>query len=95
MSMVNSSILKSLFLFNDGENKGFLKLMHYSDVVESIDAKDINFIASVFKRRDNENETLMLIKELYVLCSDKTDVDVDIKEKVDALFESIGGDRVE
>ena len=86
-----SNTLKSLFLFRNGENKGFLKLINYHDAFNSVDGDDIRFIAKVFKRRDNENETLKLINELYGLCSNKSDIDADVKSLVDKLYDSIGG----
>lgn len=86
-----SNTLKSLFLFRNGENKGFLKLINYHDNLNSIDGDDIKLIAKVFKRRDNENETLKLINELYGLCSNKSDIDADVKALVDNLYDSIGG----
>ena len=87
-----SNTLKSLFLFRNGENKGFLKLINYHDNLNSIDGDAIKLIAKVFKRRDNENETLKLINELYGLCSNKSDIDADVKALVDKLYDSIGGD---
>ena len=92
MPMIDANTLKSLFLFKDGENKGFLKLINYHDAFNGVDGDDIMFIAKVFKRRDNENETLKLINELYGLCSNKSDIDADVKALVDKLYDAIGGD---
>ena len=85
--MVNENILKSLFISSDGNNKAYVDLM--SQIYAGADV--LRVISTALKRRDNENETFKLIKELYALCSNNPRIDADVQELANALYESIGG----
>lgn len=85
--MINENILKSLFISSDGNNKAFVDLMSQINV----GADTLKVISIALKRRDNENETFKLIKELYALCSNNPSIDADVQDLANALYESIGG----
>lgn len=84
--VLNSNVLKDLFLFRNGENKGFVQLLRKKQCDKEYD--------DVFKELVNDTVdgvTLDLINELYTLCSSKSDVDADVKALVDKLYEITGG----
>lgn len=80
-----SNVLKDLFLFRNGENKGFLALVNK----KTIDAEYDN----VFKELMEDvvgGATADLVNELHALCSIKS-VDADVQQLVDKLYEIVGG----
>lgn len=83
--LLNSNVLKNLFLFRDGENKGFLALINKQ-------RNDVEY-DNVFKELMNDvvgDVTADLINELHALCSNKS-VDADVQQLVDKLYEITGG----
>jgi len=86
MLMVNENMLKSLFLFRTGENKGFVKLMQDKKMKEKYDMAFADVIKLAFG-----DSLIGGINELYSVCSSKSDVDADVKALVDKLYELTGG----
>lgn len=84
---MNKNILKSLFLFKNGENKGFLELMQHKrndGVVEDAIDKFIERRSLIVS--DNDLDT---IKELHDLCVGNPSIDSELANHVDSLYKNI------
>lgn len=83
--MINSNTLNSLFLFRNGENKGFAKLMQDKQRNKEYEDAFVDVIRSAFG-----DAFVDMINELYSKCSE-SDVDADVQQLVDKLYEINGG----
>ena len=85
--MVNENMLKSLFLFRTGENKGFLELMK--------ETRNNGMIEKTMNRFIERNalivcdEDLRTIKEMHDLCVANPSIDSDVAKHVDYLYQNI------
>lgn len=80
-------MLKSLFLFRNGENKGFLELMKARTNNIMIEDAMYNFIErNALIVSDMDLET---IKELHDLCVSNPSIDSTIAMHVDYLYKNI------
>lgn len=84
MLMINGNMLKSLFLFKAGENKGFLELMKANRTNGMIkDAMDRYIERNALIVSDKDLET---IKELHDVCVANPSIDSAIAKHVDFLY---------
>lgn len=86
MLMINSNMLKSLFLFRNGENKGFLELMKQTSnnsMIESAIDRFIERNALIVSDKD-----LKTIKEMHDLCVANPG-DSELANHVDYLYQNI------
>lgn len=81
LNSVASDTLKNLYLYRNGENKGFVKLIKQKELDKTYDERFIEFMKSAIDGANAE-----LIQELYNLCC-KSDVSAEIKEIVKQLYE--------
>jgi len=85
--MINEYVLKSLFLYKNGENKGFLKLMKQQrnkGMIESAMNRFIERKALIVCDKDLET-----IKAMHDLCISNPSVDSDMAKHVDYLYQNI------
>lgn len=84
---MNSNILKSLFLYKNGENKGFLKLMKQQrnkGMIESAMNRFIERRALIVCDKDLET-----IKAMHDLCISNPSVDSELAKHVDYLYKNV------
>ena len=81
LNSVASDTLKNLYLYRNGENKGFIQLMNKQELDKTYEDRYIEFMKKAIDGANAE-----LIQELYILCC-KSDVSAEIKEVVKQLYE--------
>ena len=78
-----SDTLKNLYVYRDGENKGFLALMNK----QKLDSEYEKVFLELFKRTVDE-VVFDLVNELNALCISK-DIDADVKSVVNQLVNAV------
>lgn len=78
-----SDTLKNLYVYRDGENKGFLALMNK----QKLDSEYEKVFLELFKRTVDE-VVFDLVNELNALCVGK-DIDADVKSVVNQLVNAV------
>jgi len=80
--MINENTLKSLFVFNTGENKGFMKLLQKEKMDKEYE--------DIFKRYFTK-PIVDSINDLHALCKNRN-VDADVKALVEQLHDHVNFD---
>lgn len=82
-----SDILKNLFIFRSGENKGFLEVIKQQkenkNTAERMKEYEDNWIR--YMKTIVDGNIVDAVNEIYALCNNRT-VDADVKAKVFDLF---------
>ena len=86
MDSVASDTLKNLYLYRNGENKGFIQLMNKQKLDKQYDNAFKEYMKEIVNGANAD-----LIQELYALCF-KSDVGAEIKKIVEQLHELNCGD---
>ena len=87
LNSVVSDTLKNLYLYRNGENKGFIQLIKKQELDKVYEDRFKEYFVGIAESTIGE-----LIQELHVLCCSKSDVDADVQELVDKLYELTVGD---
>lgn len=84
---MNGNVLKSLFLYRNGENKGFVEYIkdkRNNDMFEDVWDKFIERHGLIVCDKDLET-----IKKLHDLCVDSSNVDSELAKHVDYLYKNV------
>lgn len=83
--VLNRNVLKDLFLFSNGENKGYLALMN-----KKKNDAEYERVFKEYMKEIVDGAIADLINELHDVCLNRS-VDADVQQLVDKLYEIIGG----